>query len=110
MLLSADGTARYVPTDGGHAVGLFAKPTFTSVRIALSPGDTLVTYSDGYTEARTGAGQERYDDDGELLRFAAAQSPSDAHGIVAAMRALIEDLGAGVEDDAAVLALGVPRS
>ncbi|MDT5340779.1 MAG: phosphoserine phosphatase RsbU/P [Mycobacterium sp.] len=110
LLLGADGTARYVPTDGGQAVGLFAKPTFTSVRIALSPGDTLLTYSDGYTEARTGTGPRRYDDDGELLRFASAHTPNDAHGIVAAMRALIEDLGAGVEDDAAVLALGVPPS
>ena len=46
----------------------------------LSPGDTLVAYSDGFTEARTGTGSQRYDDDGELLRFAAAHSPTDAHG------------------------------
>jgi sigma-B regulation protein RsbU (phosphoserine phosphatase) len=69
-----------------------------------------LTYSDGYTEARTGQGSQRYDDDGELLRFAAAHAPAGAADIVAAMRALIEDLGAGVEDDAAVLALGVPSS
>jgi sigma-B regulation protein RsbU (phosphoserine phosphatase) len=110
LLLQGNGDARYVSTDGGQAVGLFAKPTFTSVRFALSPGDTLLTYSDGYTEARTGQGSERYDDDGELLRFAAAHAPAGAADIVAAMRALIEDLGAGVEDDAAVLALGVPSS
>lgn len=110
LLLQGNGDARYVSTDGGQAVGLFAKPTFTSVRFALSPGDTLLTYSDGYTEARTGQGSQRYDDDGELLRFAAAHAPADAADIVAAMRALIEDLGAGVEDDAAVLALGVPSS
>jgi sigma-B regulation protein RsbU (phosphoserine phosphatase) len=110
LLLHGNGDARYVSTDGGQAVGLFAKPTFTSVRFALSPGDTLLTYSDGYTEARTGHGSERYDDDGELLRFAAAHAPAGAADIVAAMRALIEDLGAGVEDDAAVLALGVPSS
>lgn len=110
LLLQGNGDARYVSTDGGQAVGLFAKPTFSSVRFALSPGDTLLTYSDGYTEARTGQGSQRYDDDGELLRFAAAHAPADAADIVAAMRALIEDLGAGVEDDAAVLALGVPSS
>ncbi|MBJ7337924.1 SpoIIE family protein phosphatase [Mycolicibacterium sp.] len=109
LLLQRDGSARYVSTDGGQAVGLFAKPRFTSVRVALSPGDTLVTYSDGYTEARTGVGSERFDDDGGLLRFASARAPADAHGIVEAMRALVERLGVGVEDDAAVLALGVPR-
>lgn len=107
LLLHGDGSASYVPTGGGQAVGLFAKPVFTSVRIELSAGDTLVAYSDGYTEARTGSGSERYDDDGELLRFATAHSPNDAHGIVAAMRTLISDLGAGVQDDAAVLALSV---
>ncbi|KAA0092682.1 PAS domain S-box protein [Mycolicibacterium sp. P1-18] len=106
LLLRADGSAAYAPIDGGQAVGLFAQPTFSSTRIVLSPGDTLVAYSDGYTEARTGPGT-RYDDDGELLRFAAAHSPADARGIVAAMRTLIEDLGAGVDDDAATLALSV---
>ncbi|GLP73962.1 hypothetical protein TUM20983_10720 [Mycobacterium antarcticum] len=110
LLLSADGGARYVATDGGQAVGLFTAPTFTSVRFTLTPGDTLVTYSDGYTEARTGTGSERFDDEGELLRFAEAHSPNDAHGIVASMQALVDDLGDGVEDDAAVLALGVPRT
>lgn len=110
LLLQREGSARYVPTDGGQAVGLFAKPTFTSVRITLVPGDTLVAYSDGYTEARTGVGSERFDDEGELLRFATTHSPNDAHGIVAAMQALVDDLGPGVEDDAAVLALGVPRN
>lgn len=106
LLLRADGSAGYVPIDGGQAVGLFARPRFSSTRVALSPGDTLVAYSDGYTEARTGAGS-RYDDDGELLRFAAANSPTDARGIVAAMRTLIEGLGTGVDDDAAALALSV---
>jgi len=109
LLLRRDGSAGYVPTDGGQAVGLFAKPTFSSTRIALSPGDTLLAYSDGFTEARTGPGS-RYDDDGELLRFAAAHSPTDAGGIVAAMRTLIEDLGSGVEDDAATLALSIPEN
>jgi sigma-B regulation protein RsbU (phosphoserine phosphatase) len=106
LLLRADGSAAYVPTEGGQAVGLFAEPTFSSARLTLSAGDTLVMYSDGLTEARTGDGERRYDDDGALLRFAIGQSPSGAVDVVAAMRALIEELGPGVEDDAAVLALG----
>ena len=108
LLLAGDGTAGYVPTEGGQAVGLFAEPTFSSAQISLSAGDTVVLYTDGFTEARTGTGRERFDDDGALLRFAAAQSPCSATEVVAAMRTLIEELGTGVEDDAAVLALGVP--
>jgi sigma-B regulation protein RsbU (phosphoserine phosphatase) len=109
LLLAADGSARYVPTEGGQAVGLFREPRFVSVRLTLSAGDTLVLYTDGFTEARMGRTQERFDDDGALLNFAAAQSPSSATDFVSAMRQLITDLGSGVEDDAAVLALGVPR-
>jgi sigma-B regulation protein RsbU (phosphoserine phosphatase) len=108
LLLAGDGTAGYVPTEGGQAVGLFAEPTFSSAKISLAAGDTLVLYTDGFTEARIGTGRERFDDDGALLRFAAAQSPCSAMQVVAAMKELIERLGAGVEDDAAVLALGVP--
>jgi sigma-B regulation protein RsbU (phosphoserine phosphatase) len=43
-----------------------------------------------------------------LLTFAAAQSPASASGMVKAMQSLLESLGAGVQDDVAVLALGVP--
>ncbi len=109
LLLTADGAARYVPTEGGQAVGLFSDPRFTSATVTLSAGDTLVLYTDGLTEARVGKGAQRYDDEDAVLSFAAARSPIGAHDVVAAMRALIEELGAGVEDDAAVLALGVPR-
>lgn len=108
LLLASDGTAGYVPTEGGQAVGLFADPIFVSAKISLTAGDTLVLYTDGFTEARTGKGRERFDDDGALLRFAAEQSPTSATEVVTAMNALIEELGTGVEDDAAVLALSVP--
>ena len=40
--------------------------------IRLGPGDTLVLYTDGLTEARIGDGAERYDFHGALLEFAAA--------------------------------------
>jgi sigma-B regulation protein RsbU (phosphoserine phosphatase) len=109
LLLTADGAASYVPTEGGQAVGLFATPKFTSSRFTLSAGDTLVLYTDGFTEARIGAGAARFDDDGALLRFAADRAPASASDVVLAMRELVDHLGSGVEDDAAVLALGVPR-
>jgi sigma-B regulation protein RsbU (phosphoserine phosphatase) len=65
-------------------------------------------YSDGLTEARTSNRRQRYDDDGALLRFATARAPSTAAQIMAALQALLEKLGPGVEDDIALLALGVP--
>ena len=86
ILLGADGVAGYVDTIGGHPVGIPMKPTFTAARVRLGPGDTLVLYTDGLTEARISSGAERYDDHGALLEFAAAQAPTTAPAIVAAIR------------------------
>jgi sigma-B regulation protein RsbU (phosphoserine phosphatase) len=108
LLLTADGGARYLETVGGQAVGISATPRFESTRFRLTAGDTLVLYTDGLTEARTGVGNERFGEDA-LMNFASAQSPSTAATIVTAIRALLEGLGKGLEDDAAVLAMAVPR-
>lgn len=110
LLLYADGSAYYVDTIGGQAVGITNEPHFVASRFVLTPGDTLVLYTDGLTEASTGRGNERYDDEGALLRFAKAQSPTTASAIVDAVSGLLEGLGSGVEDDTAVLALGVPAT
>ncbi len=85
------------------------EPHFVANRFVLAPGDTLVLYTDGLTEASTGIGRERYDDEGALLRFVKAHSPAAPSTIVGAFAGLLEGLGSGVEDDTAVLALGVPE-
>ena len=110
LLFYADGSAYYVDTVGGQAVGITVEPRFVASRFLLAPGDTLMLYTDGLTEASTGIGHERYDDEGALLRFAKAHSPTTASAIVGAVQALLDGLGSGVEDDTAVLALGVPRA
>lgn len=110
LLLRADGEVRYVNTPGGQAVGLFTAPQFTSARIRLTHGDTLLLYTDGLTEARTGSGRVRFDDDGALLRVARDHAPTTADKIIRALSGLLEELGAGVDDDTALMALGVPRS
>lgn len=108
LVLGADGGARYVDTIGGQPVGIPMEPKFAAAWIRLTPGDTLVLYTDGLTEARIGDGPDRYDYCGALLEFAAAQAPTTASGIVAAIQSLLDGFGSGVEDDVAVLALGVP--
>jgi phosphoserine phosphatase RsbU/P len=108
LLLTADGGARYVDLLGGQAIGISANPQFTSTRIRLVAGDTLVLYTDGLTEARTGVGHERFTEEA-LIEFASARSPTTAATIVTAIRALLEGFGEGLEDDAAVLAMGVQR-
>jgi phosphoserine phosphatase RsbU/P len=108
LLLFGDGRADIVDLTGGQLVGILRNARFVSKRIRLSPGDTLVLYTDGLTEARTGVGQSRYDDDGALLRFASAHAPASAAAIVDSIKGLLDGFGSGLQDDTAVLSLGVP--
>jgi len=106
LLITADGSVRYVVAAEGPAIGISSKAPFVSTRLFLASGDTLVLYTDGLTEARTGVGTARYDDEDALIEFAAAQAPTTAREIVYAIRSVLDALGAGVEDDVAVMALG----
>jgi sigma-B regulation protein RsbU (phosphoserine phosphatase) len=108
LLLTADGDVRYVELLGGQAIGISTSPRFTSTRICLRGGDTLVLYTDGLTEARTGVAGARYSEDA-LIEFASAHSPATAATMVNAIRSLLEGFGEGVEDDAAVLAISVQQ-
>jgi sigma-B regulation protein RsbU (phosphoserine phosphatase) len=108
LLLGADGSAFYADTLGGQAVGMVEQPRFVAHTLHLNPGDTMVLYTDGLTEALTGIGRERFDDDGALLASAKEWAPASAQQAVREIRALLDSLGTGVQDDAAVLAFGVP--
>jgi phosphoserine phosphatase RsbU/P len=107
LLLSSDGTADYQPIAGGPLLGAFENAVFTATTIRLDPGDTLLLYTDGLTEARTGTGRDRYG--GAALRaFAASIAPATASAAVSAINVLLDGFGDGLDDDTAVLALGVP--
>ena len=61
LVLRADGQVENVGVEGS-ALGLFPHPALTQTRIVLRPGDVLVAFSDGITEARRGNeeyGEER---------------------------------------------------
>ncbi|MCG8916549.1 SpoIIE family protein phosphatase [Actinokineospora sp. PR83] len=109
LLLRADGTVDYLPTPGGQLIGVLSRVTITTVTVHLGPGDTLLLYTDGLTEAHTGRDRERYEEVA-LLTFAAGLAPSTAPAVVDAVRRLLADFGAGLEDDAAVLAISVPAA
>lgn len=107
LLLPAAGQPRYIDTPGGQAVGIIRTPRFVSTTVHVAPGDTLVMYTDGLTEARTGP-HRRFDDDNDLVEFARHHTPTTAPAFVDALRGLLESFGEGLEDDVAVIALSVP--
>jgi phosphoserine phosphatase RsbU/P len=80
---------------------------FPAITTRLGAGDTFLLYTDGLTEARIGNGRERYGDQA-LNAFASGISPATAASAITAITALVEGLGGGLDDDAAVLALSVP--
>ncbi|MFC1438918.1 SpoIIE family protein phosphatase [Streptacidiphilus sp. N1-10] len=108
LLLRADGTAEFLPTPGGTLVGILPRPHFSTAHTLLGPGDTMLLYTDGLTEARTQAGP-RYSEE-DLHTFAAALAPAGAAATINALQGLLESFGAGLDDDTALLALGVPAA
>ncbi|MEV5321755.1 SpoIIE family protein phosphatase [Streptomyces sp. NPDC052687] len=108
LLLRGDGTADYVPTPGGLLVGVLPEARFTAARTVLQPGDTLLLYTDGLTEARTGKDRSTlYGDDG-LLTFATGHADTSPHAVVQALTEVLNRFGDGLDDDTALLALGAP--
>lgn len=109
LKLGADGALEEVSTSGGQAVGVIDGPHFEARTLHLNPGDTLLLYTDGLTEARVGPGPRRFDDDGALLDFVARTAPSSPGTLIAALSGLLDELSDGVQDDVALLAIGACR-
>ncbi|WP_309057274.1 SpoIIE family protein phosphatase, partial [Streptomyces sp.] len=108
LVLRADGTADYLPTPGGLLVGVLPSARFTTATTTLAPGDTLLLYTDGLTEARTGEDRTNLFGDEALLAFAARHAGKSPHDVIQALSGLLDGFGDGLEDDTALLALGSP--
>ncbi|MEU2060155.1 SpoIIE family protein phosphatase [Streptomyces sp. NPDC013455] len=108
LLLRADGDADYLHTPGGQLIGVLPDAHIATATVHLAPGDTLVLYTDGLTEAHTGRPGERYGDEA-LLDFARALAPTTPPAAVEALSGLLDTFGTGLDDDTAVLVVGVPR-
>ena len=107
LLIRADCTVAFQPTPGGQLIGAWGDARFIATTIRLDPGDALLLYTDGLTEARTDSAGGRYGD-GAVRTLARNLAPTTAVAAVAAVTALLESFGGGLDDDAAILALSVP--
>lgn len=108
LVLRADGTAEFLPTPGGLLVGILPAARFTTATTVLTAGDTLLLYTDGLTEARTGAEHTGLYGEEALLSFATGHAGKRPHDIIDALTGLLRGFGDGLDDDTALLALGVP--
>jgi phosphoserine phosphatase RsbU/P len=91
FLVSGDSVRRL--ETGGLICGLFEKATYEEERIQLKPGDVLVMFSDGISEALNAAGEE-FGDDRILacIRKTAGGSASDhLEGLVQTVKVFAAD-------------------
>ncbi|MEJ8632223.1 PP2C family protein-serine/threonine phosphatase [Streptomyces sp. MS2.AVA.5] len=107
LIQRADGTADYLPTPGGLLIGVLPQAQFTPARTRLLPGDTLLLYTDGLTEARTGPQRELYGEEA-LRAFTTEQPAAGPQALITALTGLLAGFGDGLDDDTALLAFGVP--
>ena len=93
----------------GMALGLFDKPPLFDTKIVLAPGDSLVFYTDGVTEARRGA--EEFGLDGLRQLVATVTRGSSAAHLAASIEAQLSEYRDGLpRDDTAILVVQVPQS
>lgn len=105
LLVRPDGTVEEVSCPG-RTLGVFADAELTDTHTRLMPGETVIFYTDGVTEARdpsgTFFGEER------LRRFAAAHARTSAEDLARTLKNTILDFQDGhPRDDLALLVLRV---
>lgn len=110
LVMRADGRAEFLHTPGGLLVGALPTAPFTSATTTLAPGDTLLLYTDGLTEARTGPTRHTLFGEDGLLAFAAEHTSAAPRTLIAALAELLRGLGDGLDDDTALFAIGAPAS
>ncbi|GAA2286498.1 histidine kinase [Streptomyces ruber] len=110
LVLRADGRAEFLPTPGGLLIGVLPSALISTAEAVLAPGDTLLLYTDGLTEARTGPTRESLYGEDALHAFATALAPAAPQETITALNRLLDGFGDGLDDDTALLALGVPAT
>jgi phosphoserine phosphatase RsbU/P len=107
MVVRRDGTVAWLE-NGGAPVGMFPDSRYRSTSVRLSPGDLVVAYTDGITEAANPAGEE-WGIEG-LQRAVAGCRWQSADDLVEAIFLSMDEFSHGRQtDDATVVVLQVSR-
>ena len=105
LLLRADGGVSQL-SQGGMVLGIFPENAYEQAELPLAPGDRLIFYTDGITEARNPEGDEY----GEELLLAAALAaragpPEEIKGVLLAE--VNAFTGGRFEDDATLIVVAI---
>ncbi|MFE1198747.1 PP2C family protein-serine/threonine phosphatase [Streptomyces olivaceoviridis] len=92
---------------GGMLIGAFPSARFASTTLHLAPGQALLLYTDGLTEAHTSTGT-MLGDEGLTAFLTARPASCGAAQLIQDIVGLLDALPEGASDDVALLALSVP--
>jgi serine phosphatase RsbU (regulator of sigma subunit) len=109
VVLPREGPARWAVTGLGTALGFEAGLKYERTELNLRPGDSLILYSDGVTEAFN-TQEELYGNERLLAdagTFSGQSAPAITMGLLQKVRAFAT--GAPQSDDIAILAISVGR-
>jgi len=104
-LLQRDGEIRPIPMPRGALLGVFPGRPYQSLTLTLGPGDLLMVYTDGVTEAENIAGEAFGVQGCQRLLDGAGQTPLDA--LIDGLRQSLRGFTSSnhLEDDATLLLL-----
>lgn len=108
-VLHADGSVDWLEPNGGP-IGLFPEAVWQETTVRLSPGDTVLLYTDGVVEASDPSGREWGAEAlVEATRSSLAGDPGSAAGVVrSVLDAMDEFSGGNLTDDATLAVIRVP--
>ncbi|MEV4493097.1 PP2C family protein-serine/threonine phosphatase [Micromonospora coxensis] len=105
LVVRADGSVARVPV-GGMPIGAFVGATFRQAEVRLAPGELLLAYTDGVTEARGGpTGVEMFGERRLLQALAPAAGLPPAALVERLLQLVDEWLDGQAHDDIAMLAV-----
>lgn len=104
LLIRTDGSFERLET-GGLILGLFEHATFEEATVVMQPGDLLITFSDGVTEALSVSGEEF--GESRLLECVQARRNDSVPDLLDAILASVREftVGAVQSDDVTALVL-----
>ncbi len=106
LLVRADGAVERL-TEGGMVLGVFPDTAYEQAELTLGPGDRLLFYTDGITEARSPADEEY--DEGRLVAAAVAVRSEPVESVKDALLADVNGFTGGrFDDDATLIVVGIP--
>jgi phosphoserine phosphatase RsbU/P len=105
LLVRADGTTATL-SDGGMVLGIFPDNAYEQRTVAVSPGDRIIFYTDGITEARSAEGEEYGEERLETAALASRTQPVEV--MKEALMADVNGFTDGTfEDDATLIVVGL---